>query len=80
MLTDEQLDAMQETGRPLQAPPPPRKHKIRPIALSEAWLKFTETCTIEQSIAEIVSHCEPHNLGVGTPDAAAAGVEQKRRS
>ncbi len=72
------LDCGEKPLEPGQLPASPPERKLRPIALSEPLLKVVESVTIHEEMPAIMARCEPHNLGVGSPDGAAVIVRAVR--
>ena len=72
------LDCGAKKASPGEVLPEPTPRKLRPVALAEALLKFVEGVVIQHNIESILRHVEPHNLGLGTPDAAALIVRAVR--
>ena len=74
-LWTQQVIALKDCGQHTDLPEDHTKRKLRPIALEEAPVKFSESAAIDALGAYAYKSTEPWQLGSGTPDGSAITIQ-----
>ena len=74
-LWTQQIIAPKDCGQHPEHPDDPQKRKLRPIALEEAPVKFSESAAIDALGTDTYKTIEPWQVGSGTPDGAILAIQ-----